>query len=205
MSPISYPNFVNTSDIHEIGNSTHRYILYIPFNKKNTDHDTLVVVLKNPSKATPYQADVTVSKVCNVAYYNGYASVIILNLFPIRSTNPSGVLQLYNNPDFDSIMEENFVHIKNECKNRDVILAWGKDSISKSSLNSKRNKEIYKKVVRRVTRIVSKYAAKTFFVRSCSCPHQSNKCVISCAKPHSERYPLHGQRWCNQEKLITYN
>ena len=202
---VKYPNFVRTSDIEEVGNRVYRYSLYIPFDSTNPNRKTLAVILKNPSKASKNEADVTVSKVCNVAYSNGYSAVIVLNLFPIRSTDPKGVLTLYGNPSFNSIMNRNFSTIKKTCKGIDVVLAWGKDSISKHSTNAAICKNIYKNVVCFVTKIATKHSVNTFFVKNCSCPLQPGRCSISCAAPPCERYPLHGQRWSNYEQLIKYN
>ena len=202
---ISYPGFVRIANIKENGDHIYRYSLYIPFNRTNSDPNILAVILKNPSKATKREADVTVRKVCNVAYYNGYSAVMILNLFPIRSTHPKGVLNLYSNPSFNSIMNRNFSNIKKMCKGIDVVFAWGKDSISSHSPSAAICKNIYKNVVRFVTKIASKYAANTFFVNNCSCPRQQGRCIVSCAAPYRERYPLHGQCWCNNDRLIKYN
>lgn len=202
---IKYPEFVKKSKIKEVGDDTYRYSLYIPFDNTGSDRNTLAVILKNPSKASKSEADITVSKVCNVAYYNGYSAVIILNLFPIRSTDPKGVLKLYSNPSFNLIMNRNFSNIKKTCKGIDVVLAWGKDSISRHSSNAAICRNIYRNVVRFSTKLASKYATDTFFVKRCRCQLQLGRCTVSCTSPPCERYPLHGQCWCNNEQLIKYN
>jgi hypothetical protein len=88
---MKYPPFVDVENIKEepANSDEYRYVLKIPFVNRE-DKSAVVVVLKNPSKATKDEnkCDVTISKVCNVAYNAGYGMVIVHNLFPIRSTKP---------------------------------------------------------------------------------------------------------------------
>jgi hypothetical protein len=53
--------------------------------------NTLVCVGANPSTATPEKLDRTVTRVARYAKLNGHDSWAMLNLYPQRSTNPTGM------------------------------------------------------------------------------------------------------------------
>lgn len=153
---------------------------------------TLCVILKNPSVATKTICDNTVSKVCNVANYNEYSEVIILNLFPYRSTQAKAVRDFYNTPDFKNIMKCNLCIIQGMCKKNDVIFAWGTNTIS----SSQQNKNIYDSAINDVISVIK---SNTYYVISCSCVNKNCNSQRSAV-----RYPLHGLRWHNDSSLISY-
>lgn len=188
---VSYPKFVDISSIksQEIGN--YRYWLKIPF-KNQTNPKILCVILKNPSKANNKTCDNTVRRVCNVANNHGYSEVIILNLFPYRSTNPKGLLNFYSNKYFKLIMACNLRKIIKICKNRDVVFAWGTNTISSSN----QNQNIYDLAIKDIT---SRITNNTHYVRWCTCSNQS---YIS--QHQAIRYPCHGLRWKNNSAIIPY-
>lgn len=188
---VSYPQFVNIKSINSFEVGKYRYWLKIPFKNHKTTK-TLCVILKNPSVANIEICDNTVSKVCNVANNNGYSEVIILNLFPYRSTNSKGLLNFYTNQHFKLIMACNLHKIKNICKNKDVVFAWGTNTISKSI----KNKKIYDSAIKNITLTIKN---QTHYVRRCSCLNKS------CNNKHQAvRYPLHGLRWHNNSAIIQY-
>lgn len=135
--PIKYPNFVDINNINEVGNNTYRYSLYIPFTNPRGQKGELFVILKNPSKATSQHADVTVSKVCHVAYNNGYSSVTIYNLFPYRGTNATNLINFFNASNYVTRMRKNLKIIATNTKNKDVVYAWGTNTISSKKVIQK--------------------------------------------------------------------
>lgn len=188
---VSYPQFVDLTSIQskEIGN--YRYWLRIPFSNR-LNSKTLCVILKNPSVANKTNCDNTVRKVCNVANHNGYSEVIILNLFPYRSIHAIGVLNFYSKPKFKNIMKRNLSIVQKICKNKDVVFAWGTDTIS----STKQCKNIYDLAIKDVVSVIT---SKIYYVKSCSCGNKN------CNGQHpAVRYPLHGLRWCNNSSIISY-
>ena len=189
---IKYPSFVNQSTIHCQGSSGFRFKLEIDFVGKYTK-DKLVVIMKNPSSASAYTCDNTISKVCNTAYYNGYSGVIIMNLFPIRATYARQIQSFYAHNNYHSIMSANLSLIQKISTGRDVVFAWGTDTIG-----GKRNyPNYYDNAIRNIT---STIVNNTYYANRCKCKNSS------CTTPsHSQiRYPLHGLAWCNHSTLIAY-
>ena len=131
---IRYPIFVDTSKIKYIGNNQFRYGLYIPFfqitnTSTTTNKGFVVIIMKNPSSASQTGCDMTISKVCNAAMYNGYNGVIIANLFPYRATHAKQVVNFYAMINYPQIMAKNLLKIQQFCSHKDVVFAWGQDSI----------------------------------------------------------------------------
>lgn len=188
---IKYPDFVALDGILSNETEGFRHSLYIPFNTiiKN---EAVVVIMKNPSSASSLFCDNTISKVCNVAYNHGYSGVIILNLFPIKATNASQVAMLYGSRNYSSIMARNLQLIQATCQDRDVIFAWGKNSIGKN----RSYPNYYNQAIINVTSTV---VNRTYYVDKCHCKKPQ------CNKQHPTlRFPLHGLRWKNSSKMIKY-
>lgn len=108
--------------IEMIGDDTNvRYLL------KKEEHNTLIVIGVNPSKATDKKTDQTMVRIMGLAERNGYDGFIMLNIYPQRSTKPSELdkdmnIELHNN---------NLKHIASEINNHEsatILLAFG-DSI----------------------------------------------------------------------------
>jgi hypothetical protein len=68
----------------------------------------------NPSTATPEKYDPTITRVSHIARKNGFDSFVMLNIYPIRATNPDDL------PDDVSLDEHNH--------NRETILSLIKDN-----------------------------------------------------------------------------
>ena len=188
---INYPMFVNLKGITSRGANGFRFSLYIPFHC-NSAKGELVVILKNPSQATAANSDRTVTRVCNVAYHNGYSGVIILNLLPYRSTQASGVRNFYQNKNYNSIMSINLKLIISSCQMRDVVFAWGTDTVK----GRRSYPNYYDDAIKSVT---SSVGFNTYYVMSCNCGN------VICNNSHDLiRYPLHGLRWKNNALLIAY-
>lgn len=179
---IKYPGFVDANNIEEIGNPTYRYSLSIPFNNPKRQKGDLFVILKNPSKATSQNADVTVSKVCYVAYNNGYSKVTVYNLFPYRTTEAVELVNFFNSSNYAMEMSKNLDMIVTNTVNKDVIFAWGTNTIS----SAKNYKDEYDRVIYDLTSKIK--PSSIFYVKSKS----------------KDGYPLHGQRWEHNEVLLTF-
>ena len=177
--PMQYPSFVDTSNIQENGNATYRYSLAIPFVNPKGQKGDLFVILKNPSKATIKYSDVTVSKVCHVAYNNGYSSVTIYNLFPYRGTKPTSLINFFNGSNYVAEMSKNLGIIKANTNKKDVVYAWGNNTISQK----KKIRRIYDDAINDLTSNIT--PSKVFNVRI-----------------NKSQYPLHGQRWSHNDKLV---
>ncbi|GAB2826895.1 hypothetical protein GCM10027022_17360 [Alpinimonas psychrophila] len=83
----------------------------------------LVCIGLNPSTATPTRLDATLTRVQAVAAFHGYDSFLMLNVYPLRSTDPAGLPV-----ELDSeLVEANARQIRkvlNDC-DPDVWAAWG--------------------------------------------------------------------------------
>ncbi len=195
---IKYPIFVDTSNIKVDETNQFRYSLYIPFLQlTNTsimqNKGFVVIIMKNPSSASQTGCDRTISKVCNAAIHNGYNGVIITNLFPYRATKAKHVVNFYAKTNYSKIMENNLRKIQQCCLNRDVVFAWGQDSIGghRSYPNNYNN-------------AVISITSRTFFAVSCSCNNKTS-CIQHNSIVHPQlRFPLHGLRWANNSLFINY-
>lgn len=196
---INYPNFVDKQNIYLNGSASFRYFLRIPFINYIKDK-FLVVILKNPSVANSAVCDRTIYKICFVAYKYKYKGVIILNLFPYRSTRPKNVVNFYNNPNFATIMNNNLNSILQTSKNNDVVFAWGTNTISKSITNT----NIYNNAVANVVANVTNVTKNIYYVDKCRCANAFCSIVQPNINHPIIRYPLHGLRWNKNSNLIKY-
>ena len=99
-----------------IGDDEVRYVLGQP-GKNN-----LLVIGVNPSTATPDEPDPTIKKVKKIAEDNGYDGWIMVNLYPQRSTNPTGM------KEDSELVAENLWQIESICAKyniKEVWCAWG--------------------------------------------------------------------------------
>ena len=91
------------------------------------------------------------------------------------------------------VESENLSLIQKISTGRDVVFAWGTDTIG-----GKRNyPNYYDNAIRNIT---STIVNNTYYANRCKCKNSS------CTTPsHSQiRYPLHGLAWCNHSTLIAY-
>lgn len=195
---LEYPDFVKKENIVSWESLDLRYFLRIPFNTTSSEKkDCLVVILKNPSAASTTGSDRTINNVCRFAHNNNYSAVIILNLFPYRATNARSVQTFYGQSNYAQIMANNLNTIKWACKNKDVIFAWGTDTIRGRRFFP----GYYDTAIRNITTTIIQ---NTHFVDFCHCCNQTGQCN----NPHMcnpVRYPLHGQIWdASSSKMIPY-
>jgi hypothetical protein len=105
-------------DIYEIGKENlARFTLGIKGKK------SLIVIGLNPSDATKEKSDLTISKVATFAESAKFDGFIMLNLYPIRATNPKDVTSIDA-----SLHQQNLKIIKEILSaenDANVLAAWG--------------------------------------------------------------------------------
>ena len=133
----------------------------------------------SPCKATSQQADITVSKVCNVAYNNGYSSVTIYNLFPYRGTNPTDLINFFNDSNYVTEMRKNLGIITLIL----IIKMW---FMHGELIQSLLKKLFNKNMMTLSMDLISVITPSNVFN----------------ARIKRSPYPLHGQRWSHNDKLV---
>ena len=97
---------------------THRYVLLRVW---DAALPRIVFLMLNPSTADAFVNDPTVRRCLGFARRNGYGSLVVVNLFALRATNPA---ELRTHPD--PIGEHNNQFIVSYCATGStVVAAWG--------------------------------------------------------------------------------
>ena len=104
----------------------YRYLLHVALAAGERDtapHPVLTVIQKNPSLADATRSDPTAGKVEAWARRDGFAAIIYVNLFALRSPDPCAVNDV---GEAEAIGAENDAAIARACAAADVIVAaWG--------------------------------------------------------------------------------
>lgn len=102
---------------------TWRYVLYRKFNESNP---LAVYCMLNPSTADERVNDPTVERCCRRAIMLGFGSVIVLNIFALRSTDPSVLYRHADpvGPENDQHISE-VAHLVSQRPGSMFICAWG--------------------------------------------------------------------------------
>jgi len=90
----------------------------------------LLTIGLNPSTATKEKSDTTVAKVEGVAKRNRFDGFVMLNLCPVRSTDPKSLPLAVEAEAF----EENFIHIEqlvSSEENAVIWAAWGESILAR--------------------------------------------------------------------------
>jgi hypothetical protein len=99
-------------------NNEYRYTLIRVWDKTKPK---IAFIGLNPSVANEHQDDNTVRKCINIARRDGYGSMVMLNAYAYRSTDPKA---LQTQPDVVGRFNDRY--IAEECKNADkIVIAWG--------------------------------------------------------------------------------
>jgi len=176
-----YPDFVQKVELEKTDNKRFWLKLTIDETKK----DSIVVILKNPSRANKEISDKTVYNVSNYIYrnqdkyeiLNGVGSVVILNLIPHYQTYSDQLIELKNGV----VCTENLRTIDAVAKqNSTVIIAWGNHPAGLF-------KE-YETLKSEVLQILAKNNNEIFYVDKLSAAGN----------------PKHGQIWAYENILKTY-
>ncbi|MBA4187570.1 MAG: hypothetical protein C0467_06080 [Planctomycetaceae bacterium] len=86
---------------------------------------TLVFCMLNPSTADGKEDDSTIIRCVGFAKQWGYGSIVVVNLFAFRSTDPNGLKTAA-----DPVGPENDSYILEHARGRTVIAAWGMTAIT---------------------------------------------------------------------------
>ena len=172
------PFVIETSDLRT---DDKRYWLKLKISE--TEKENILVILKNPSRATKDISDKTIYTVTNYIFKNknNYAalknvgSITILNLIPYFETYSENLAKnkviIYD--------KENINQIKEFCANAEnIITAWGN---APSGLFAD-----YEKIKLTVEKILKSNKNKVYFVDKYS----------------NDGNPKHGQVWAYKDKLI---
>lgn len=98
----------------QIGDETNRFAL-VQEGKR-----TLFVIGLNPSTADSMIPDPTMKAVLRIAEYNHFDGFIMINLYPLRATEPSDLPVTLD----QSLHEQNLDEIKKLIKDRPVVDVW---------------------------------------------------------------------------------
>lgn len=174
------------ADIDIVNNK--RYWLELTINENFIEK--IIVILKNPSRATLEESDKTVNTVVQYvnknrekySELNKIGKIVILNLMPFYEPY-SNKLQ-----GIKSVFDEKNMDILNKfcSKNKKVIIAWGNHP---SGLFHE-----YQEIKAKVLEILVKNKNEVFFVRK-----ENNSILLF------NKNPLHGQVWGYEYKFFKYN
>lgn len=90
------------------------------------DHGRVLFCMLNPSTADHLVLDPTVTRCRNYSIAWGFSSMVVVNLFALRSTDPRGLRTVA-----DPVGPENDEHIAREAAAAEaVVVAWGAEPIA---------------------------------------------------------------------------
>lgn len=95
---------------------------------------TMGWVMLNPSTADAQQDDQTIRCCIKVAKREGCGSIVVVNLFAYRATDPALLLQR-ENANLDSIGPDNWTHLLGIVTCDLVVVAWGAHRAAKFAVN----------------------------------------------------------------------
>ena len=179
-----HPEFVIQTADKRIENENKR--LWLSLTIDNERNKSIVVILKNPSKATKDISDKTVYTVVSYIYKNrdnfkqfqNIGKVIILNLIPFYETYSDQLIK----SNFNLADIENLKTIKDiTSKHTNVIVAWGD--------HPKGLKKVYEEIKLSVFTILNVNKNDMYYVDKLS----------------KSGNPKHGQVWSYKDPLKQYN
>lgn len=95
----------------------YRYVLM----RRWADGPTMLFIGLNPSTATAREDDPTIRRLLGFAKREGCGTLVVVNLFALRSTDPSRLKE-----ESDPVGPDNDLHIVEAAKQVDIVLAgWG--------------------------------------------------------------------------------
>ncbi len=179
--PHRYPDFVTDVKIESKGNKRYALIVTVDSHKP----ETLVVIQKNPSKATEHISDLTINRVIqfikknvnNHPLLDRCGKIIFMNLISIYETY-SEKLKMSQHGIFD---QSNMEIIDTYCnKHSNVIIGWG--DAPKGLFQE------YEHIKLTVFEIFQRYSNTLYYIDSLS----------------KAGNPKHGQRWAYTSKLLKF-
>lgn len=175
---VEYREYIDVANICIKKEGVFRYCLYIPY-KEDIKSKDVVVIMKNPSKATTNESDRSINNVLEFCH-GKYRGVYIANIYPKYQTE-SLKLKKY--------IKNNSKHLKNNCYIRcmiqkvdDIIIAWGS-----TNYNSKKYDEDFSIKTAEILNLLEK----------------KNKNIYA-MKFISSQYPWHPLNWKKNFNLQLY-
>ncbi len=155
---------------------THRYLLEVKLRDGPSLKPRLAVILKNPSTASALKSDPTIGKVEAWARRRNFASLLYINLFAVRSTQPAPL----NAWDYAyAVGPGNDYYIREAVAEADtVIVAWG----NSNGIDPQR----YDRRIREVLGLLAGYRLQVV------------------GAPTRLGYPRHGLLWNNEPELSDF-
>ena len=211
-SNIPYPNNAVVIDCLAIHKLRIRFLLTIK--TKNSNNKSILVIMKNPSKAHESQSDKTVNNVIN-NLSNKYGVIYIANLFPYYSTKANGLLSYFDDNYNQTIQLINEMIIqKYSLLADDILIGWGTNTIGMKQKD-------YDQVVASIMNILCISKKPVYYVHCCKCaqtgckqttPACTDRCAKTCkrqsknkqSKCPSVRYPMHLELWNNNKAMLPY-
>ncbi|MDQ0191600.1 DUF1643 domain-containing protein [Alicyclobacillus cycloheptanicus] len=100
----------------------YRYTLWREWNASGK---TMVYVMLNPSTADGSEDDPTIEQCVHFAARDGYGSIVVVNLFAYRETDPEVLASIKNKGT--AIGPKNWRYVEQEAVRADkLVLAWGR-------------------------------------------------------------------------------
>ena len=211
-SNIPYPNNAVVIDCLAIHKLRIRFLLTIK--TKNSNNKSILVVMKNPSKAHTSQSDKTVNNVIqNLS--NSYSKIYITNLFPYYSTKANGLLSYFDDNSNQTIQFINEMIIqKYSLLADDILIGWGTNTIGMKQKD-------YDDIIFSVMNILLKSNKPLYYVHCCKCsvsacknnqPQCTDRCSKKCTRTKRNnqlscpivRYPMHLELWNNNKTMLPY-
>lgn len=135
----------------------------------------------NPSTASPDDLDPTMKRVESLAKANRYDGYIMINLYPMRATDPNKMHEHMN----ENIVEKNLEHIKSVLSvgNADIWAAWG---------NLIEKREYLKECLMKIVDIADTYNCNWYTMGTLT-------------KGEHPRHPLYLNGKCKKEKFDIHD
>lgn len=194
-----------------VSNINVRFLLTIETTAEN--ENKILVIMKNPSKATNTISDKTINNVIKNLYQK-YSIIYIMNLFPYYSTKATGLLSFFKNVDNEFILKINDLILDFVIrKTDDILVGWGINTIGMKNVD-------YDNRISNVIGILSNHKKIIYYVHCCLCKNNVQGCANNdictcrcknrCSRngsfaQHSDiRYPMHLELWSNNKTMIKY-
>lgn len=156
---------------------THRYLLEVKLRGDSMTGPRLAVILKNPSTASAVKSDPTIGKVEAWARRRNFATLLYVNLFAVRSTQPAPL----NDWNYAyTVGPENDFYIREAVSQADtIVVAWG----NSNGIDPAR----YDRRIREVLALLEGHRLQTV------------------GEPTRRGYPRHGLLWNNEPELRDFS
>lgn len=210
-SNCKYPNYVNKIECFAIHNLRVRFLLTIETNC--AQNRSILVVMKNPSKANQFQSDKTINNVIKNLYLQ-YNKIYIANLFPYYSTKANGLLAYFDDDNQTIQFFNKLIIQKYSLMVNDILIGWGTNTIGMKQKD-------YDSIIYEIMQILQKSRKNLYYVHCCKCsirgckvkqPQCKLRCNRNCKRTNRNnqiacptvRYPMHLELWEGGKNMQQY-